>query len=406
MRFTYAKSWLDTPGARPISLSLPLSAKPLSGDIVYNFFDNLLPDNPDIRLRIQRRFSCSTSHPFDLLRAIGSDCVGALQFGESAEMPNVKTVHSTPVSDTEISEILRDYIDAPLGMSRSNDEFRISLAGAQEKTSFLHHKNKWHIPLGPTPASHIIKLPIGMLQHFKIDMSHSCENEWLCMKIAKAYSLPVADVALKKFGSIQTLIVDRFDRRWASDGTWLMRIPQEDVCQALGVSGGLKYESDGGPGIIAIMDLLSQSNHAERDRGLFLKAQMLFWMLGAIDGHAKNFSIRLLPDGRFELTPLYDILSAAPFFSKHKLPVQKAKMAMAVFGTKKKYYGINRIRKRHWISTAQKAEYSTESAHKIADELFERLDEVKRHVSDMIPANFPDYIADGIFRWMQKVRDG
>ncbi|WP_241008839.1 HipA N-terminal domain-containing protein [Aggregatibacter actinomycetemcomitans] len=71
--------WLDSARSRPISLSLPLSHRVYRGDPVYNFFDNLLPDNEQIRSRIQQRFQTSTKSPFDLLSTIGQDCVGAIQ---------------------------------------------------------------------------------------------------------------------------------------------------------------------------------------------------------------------------------------------------------------------------------------------------------------------------------------
>jgi serine/threonine-protein kinase HipA len=106
------------------------------------------------------------------------------------------------------------------------------------------------------------------------------------------------------------------------------------------------------------------------------------------------------------LTPLYDILSAAPFFDKRRLPIQKAKTAMAVQGTKKKYYGLHRIRRRHWISTAERTGFSAKSAGRITDELCDRVQESIRRLSDMIPPDFPGYIADGVFGWMRKVRDG
>lgn len=113
-------------------------------------------------------------------------------------------------------------------------------------------------------------------------------------------------------GDIRALSVTRFDRRLASDGQWIIRLPQEDFCQVLGVSPGLKYESDGGPGIVEIMTYLLGSVHPEQDRATFMSAQVVFWLLAATDGHAKNLSVYLLPDGALRLTTLYDILSVYP----------------------------------------------------------------------------------------------
>lgn len=160
LSFTYDETWLNTPGKRPISLSLPLTHQPFTGNIVYNFFDNLLPDNPQIRARIQAKFYASTSQPFDLLANIGKDCVGALQLIEG-EIPTFeKTINFKFLSEKEIALLLRDYQNHPLGMFSDND-FRISIAGAQEKSAFLYHQDKWCRPLKETPTTHIHKFYSG-----------------------------------------------------------------------------------------------------------------------------------------------------------------------------------------------------------------------------------------------------
>ena len=96
----------------------------------------------------------------------------------------------------------------------------------------------------------------------------------------------------------------------------LLRLPQEDMCQALGVPPHLKYESDGGPGMDRILSLLLHSDNAKKDRLTFFQAQILFWMLCATDGHAKNFSLMLLPQGHYTLAPLYDVMSAYPVLGR------------------------------------------------------------------------------------------
>jgi serine/threonine-protein kinase HipA len=276
--FQYAKEWLDANEVQPISLSLPLHPKIYEGDRVYNFFDNLLPDSTGIRTRIQTRFKISTSQPFDLLRAIGADCVGAIQLCANQTIPNIEVVNAHSLSTAEIAQILRGYQNTPLGMIAEVDDFRISIAGAQEKTALLWYQNQWCRPTGTTPTSHIFKLPIG--SHSNLDLSESCENEWLCLEIVKAFGLPAANAQLESFDGVKVLIVERFDRRWSQDGKWLMRLPQEDFCQILGVSPNLKYQNDGGPGIAEIMQVLQGSRNAESDRELFFRSQVLFWLLG------------------------------------------------------------------------------------------------------------------------------
>jgi serine/threonine-protein kinase HipA len=246
MSFQYAADWLNTVGARPISLSLPLTSVSYEGDRVYNFFDNLLPDSASIRSKIQTRFQISTNQPFDLLRAIGADCVGAIQLGENHAPGSVETITAKPLSTGEIAQLLNGYKNTPLGMIEEVDDFRISIAGAQEKTALLWHQNQWCRPVGAMPTSHIFKLPMG--NHDNLDLSESCENEWLCLEIARAFGLPAANAQLQFFDGVKVLVVERFDRQWSKDGKWLMRLPQEDFCQILGVSPSLKYQADGGPG--------------------------------------------------------------------------------------------------------------------------------------------------------------
>ncbi|MGB7417456.1 MAG: HipA N-terminal domain-containing protein, partial [Thermosynechococcaceae cyanobacterium] len=209
--FQYAKEWLETPGARPLSLSLPLRGAIYDGGPVYNFFDNLLPDSKAIRDRIQVRFQTQTSRPFDLLSAVGLDCVGAVQLCSQQPWPKVDEVSKRVLSDNEIAKLLRGYRISPLGMTKEADDFRISIAGAQEKTALLKYKGKWCLPSGPTPTSHIFKLPIGFIQNNSVDLSESCENEWLCLEIAKAFGLPVANASIQKFEDIKVLVVERFD---------------------------------------------------------------------------------------------------------------------------------------------------------------------------------------------------
>lgn len=161
--FKYHQTWLDTPNARPISLSLPLMGEQFSGEVVYNFFDNLLPDNPQIRMRIQAHFHALTDQPFDLLASIGKDCVGAIQVIEDENIQITDSMSFQPLNESDIASILRNIQNHPLGMLEDNNDFRISIAGAQEKSALLFWEGKWNRPLGITPTTHIFKLPIGYI---------------------------------------------------------------------------------------------------------------------------------------------------------------------------------------------------------------------------------------------------
>ena len=402
MTFCYDESWLARPGARAISLSLPLQADRFEGDVVYNFFDNLLPDNERIRSRIQARFRTPTRQPFDLLSSIGSDCVGAIQLYPSGTSINpVTEIHADPLSETEIAALLRGYQNAPLGMEVESDDFRISLAGAQEKTALLYYRQQWHRPRGSTPTSHIFKLPVGYIAANNIDLRESCENEWLCLQLARAFGFRVPDAEIAHFGDQKVLIVERFDRRWSQDGSWLMRLPQEDFCQALGVAPALKYEADGGPGIAAGMKLLLGSQQAIADRETFFRTQILFWLLAAIDGHAKNFSIFLEPGSAYRMAPLYDILSAYPLMAPAGIAPQKAKMAMAVRGKNRHFHWAN-ILPRHYEAMAKHVGFSATRAAGLLAEMASQTDQVIAQVESHLPEGFPVLISDPIFSGLRK----
>ncbi|MFE8116313.1 type II toxin-antitoxin system HipA family toxin [Brenneria goodwinii] len=403
--FKYDETWLGLSGSRPISLSMPLRRQVYQGDEVYNFFDNLLPDNLDIRRRIVARHHADSTQPFDLLAKVGQDSVGALQLVPlGTPISDVKKIEYKPLSEQELEKILTGYqTDAPLGMIEEEDDFRISIAGAQEKTALLYLDGRWCLPLNATPTTHIIKLPIGKIEShsYSIDMSDSVENEYLCMLIAKEFGLSVPRCFIMQAGTIKALAVERFDRRFSSDETWIMRLPQEDFCQVLNVPSAKKYESHGGPGITDIMSVLLGAIYPETDRDAFMKAQVLFWLLAATDGHAKNFSLFIEPQGRYRLTPFYDILSMYPAFGGRGLHPRDAKLAMGLIGSKGKKYKIEQIFPRHFFQTAKVVGLARESMANILTEFSERVDAVAANVRRQLPIDFPTHISDSILGGLQ-----
>jgi len=398
--FVYNNLWQNAEYAIPISLSMPLTETKHKGDVVYNFFDNLLPDNKEIRQRIQSRFGTKTDRAFDLLTSIGQDCVGAIQLlPEEASFADVKTISCSPMNEQEIAESLRNYQTLPLGMSKNKD-FRISLAGAQEKTAFLWHEEQWQRPTGTTPSTHIFKLPIGHIKPAGIDLSESVKNEWLCLEIMRSFDLPVAGANIQTFEDEEVLIVERFDRELSTDHSWIIRHPQEDMCQALNIAPSLKYENNGGPGINSIMELFRSSTSPDKDRKQFMKTVFLFWVMGAIDGHAKNFSIFLRNRGRFESTPIYDVISAYPVTSKRQLKLKDMKMAMALHG-KNTHYKWHEIMPKHWLDESKRAHFPESEMISIMEEVTSKIDSVIEKVISKLPPGFPDEISGPIFEGMQ-----
>jgi serine/threonine-protein kinase HipA len=397
--FAYSDKWCRSPKARPISLSMPLVGAEQSyrGDLVEAFFDNLLPESPLVRSRVQSQFGAPSSDPFDLLAEIGRDCVGAIQLvPEGAKPDDVNHIAADPLSESAVAEALRAVLlPAPLGQRRV-EPFRISIAGAQEKTALLHHEGRWCRPLGATPTTHIFKLPLGRVGRDQLDLSTSVENEWLCSRLLAAYGMAAAWTEIDRFEDQRVLVVTRFDRERSRSGAYWVRIPQEDMCQALATPPAQKYEADGGPGVRRIMELLLGARNAQESQRRFFQAQVLFWMLAAIDGHAKNFSVFIEHGGSYSLTPLYDVLSAYPVMGQGagRLPPQAVTMAMAVWG-KQRHYRWSEIRLRHWLATARDCGLATE-APGVIQELIDRTPGAIAEVEATLPRDLPASVSEPI----------
>lgn len=406
-QFRYVDEWVRSENARILSLSLPFQPgnPPHEGVVVENFFENLLPESKVIRERVHQRFATTSTRAFDLLAEVGRDCVGAIQILPQEDEPDGwNEIQSEPLSDEQVEKALKTASTTPLP-GQAGEEFRISIAGAQEKTALLWHKNAWHKPLGATPTTHIFKLPLGLVGHMEADLSTSVENEWLSSKIVGAYGLDIADCDYRIFGETKALVVERFDRRKSDQGDFWLRLPQEDMCQALGVAPADKYEADGGPGMRDILELLRGSRQHEQDRRTFFKSQILFWMLAATDGHAKNFSIFHQRQNSYRMTPLYDVLSAWPIIGNgaRQLPWRDAKLAMA-FRTKNAHYALSHIQRRHFNGVAARLGLG-EDAEDIIEEILQATPEVIDSVQGMLPADFPAQVADSILQGIRIAAD-
>lgn len=390
--FQYDASWLTWEHALPVSLSLPLREDRYIGAPVIAVFDNLLPDSAPIRRRMAERVHAQGLDAYDLLSAVGRDCVGALQFlPDGVEPGRAGTVDGKPINDSEIAHLLGNLASTPLGLGEDED-FRISIAGAQEKTALLCWKGRWYKPLATTATTHILKPQIGRLPN-GIDLSDSVENEFFCLKLTAALGLPSAAATIEEFEGNRVLVVERFDRRWTSDNR-LLRLPQEDCCQALSVPPSMKYESDGGPGIPAILNLLKAGDQPEADQTTFLRAAIVFWLLGATDGHAKNFSVFLFPGGRFRMTPLYDVISAQPSLEAGQIKRNKMKLAMAV--GESRHYVVDSVVPHHFIQTAAKAGIGAGRVMAIFDELRAQVPAAIEQVIASLPKAFPAKVAGSI----------
>ena len=388
-QFIYSRSWLESPRFRPISLSIPATGVPVVGEAVVRYFENLLPDRDEFRRAMRDNAHLASASEFDLLAHYGRDCVGAITLLPPGEPPEpVTAMRMEALSDADVAALLRGATLAP----SAGGELRLSLAGAQSKTALTLWDGRWHRPMGATPTTHILKLPMGIVGDPPVPFHHSVDNEHLCAVLLANLGFEIAPTRIVEFEDQRVLAVERFDRALAPGG-YLLRLPQEDMCQALGVSRAAKYEHrDGGPGIRRIDELLRFSFEARRDRAAFFRANIVFWLLAATDGHAKNFSLRLEAGGGYRLAPLYDVMTTYPVvgrksgtFDPHKLH-----MAMAPPGTKNRHFAHREIGLRHWQDAAGALGLDIDPAAML-EELAADVDRIAAATAAVMPRGIDDH---------------
>ncbi|MEO0996425.1 MAG: HipA domain-containing protein, partial [Pseudomonadota bacterium] len=230
-------------------------------------------------------------------------------------------------------------------------------------------------------------------QRDNYDLTRSVENEHMCLAILRELDLTTANTEIVGFDGIRTLVIERFDRQWTRGGR-LLRMPQEDCCQAMSFPPTRKYQSDGGPSMTDIFEFLKASDAAAHDQLVFMKAQIAFWLLGAIDGHAKNFSVFLYPGGGFQLTPLYDVMSAQHLLDAKQLRRKDMRLAMSV--GKNRHYRIHEIQPRHFQQTAKRAGLPEGMADMALAQIYENLPTAIEAVCASLPSDFPVEVRDSI----------
>ena len=242
------------------------------------------------------------------------------------------------------------------------------------KTAFLFHNGKWLEPTGATPTTHILKPQIGKraTSYGELDHTESVQNEHFCMTLCRLLGLDVADTKIVKLDDdLHVLSIKRFDRMVDGKGR-ILRLPQEDMCQAHGIPPEMKYESRGQIGIQRCVKLLESSDNAVSDMQNFLKAQVILWVIGSIDGHAKNYSIFLRPRNRFAMTPFYDITSDQWQRNIGQIRSDDFRLSMKV-GNRKRYK-IDSIKPRHFAQTVTKVGFPLDVFHDVLEEIASNLD--------------------------------
>jgi serine/threonine-protein kinase HipA len=401
LTMSYAKSWLDSSSATPVSLSMPVTTASYTGPAVRAYLEGLLPDDDQVLERWGRTYHVSARNPFALLRHVGEDCAGAVQLVRPERLAEVLSGkgHITWLSEEELTSKLASLVSTPANWHLS-ESGQFSLAGMQTKTA-LHldpTTGRWGQPRGAAATTHIFKPAVpGFVDHEL--------NEHLCLSAAFELGLESAQSQIQNFGQHRFIVVTRYDR-YRSDEGQVLRLHQEDMCQALGISSRHKYQNEGGPTPEQIVGLLRNrirpqqvaSEAIER----FTQALAFNWLVGGTDAHAKNYSL-LLAGGQVRLAPLYDVASALPYDDMY-LP--KLRMAMRIG----REYRLERIQGRHWRRFAVENRLDP-------DRLIARIDDMARHMVaafetaaadpsiEQLDSPMPQQLVDAIARRIPRCRE-
>jgi serine/threonine-protein kinase HipA len=342
LSFAYAPSWREARGAYPLSLSMPLALTEHPHSAIEPFLWGLLPDNEFVLQRWAQRFQVSPRNAFGLIAEVGEDCAGAVQFVTPERFEALRGQNAPQVqwlNPADVAARLRALKADASAMRAPRDLGQFSLAGAQPKTALLYDGQRWGVPSGRTPTTHILKPATA-------EFDGHAENEHFCLSLARAAGLPTAATEVLRFGDETAIVVTRYDRI----GEPISRAHQEDMCQALGLHPSRKYQNEGGPGPSEIIALLRANvgggaEAVREDVESFVRALLFNWLIGGTDAHAKNYSLLIGGGGIVRLAPLYDVASIFPY--AHIDPL-KAKLAMKIGND----YRLRDIGWRQWLDFA------------------------------------------------------
>lgn len=375
LTFEYDEEWRARRGAVPLSLSMPLAMSAHGNAVVAPFLWGLLPDNEVILDAWAKRFQVSARNPFALLRHVGQDCAGAVRFATPEDAETIARSNAGRVEwldERAIGDRLRLLKRDVAAWRASTDAGQFSLGGAQPKTALLHDGKRWGLPSGRLATTHIIKPDVPGLE----DHAH---NEHFCLQLAAELGLPVAASKVHRFDGESAIVVARYDR--VRVGRDVVRIHQEDLCQALSVHPTRKYENEGGPGAAAAMQLLASVSRAPtEDRTTFVQALGLNWVIAGTDAHAKNYSLLLGAGMTARLAPLYDIASVLPY---DQFSLRRLKLSMKIGGK----YRVLEIGARQWQKLSAEVGINEEALIALLRDLTRRLADLASTVRRQLRAD-------------------
>jgi len=378
--FVYDKNYLMNKNAVPLSASLPLQSEEFPQKQCIPFFSGLLPEE-DSRKKIADYLHISETSTLKLLEALGGECAGLISILSEEDSLSTETSYSLNsenyelLDDKKLSNFIERMNTRPL--IKADDKLRLSLAGAQEKLALAKINGEWYLPLNGAPSTHILKpTRTGSLSSLAI-------NEYICMKLAKSFGLPVPEVDLLKIAGKDVFVIERYDR--INDGNFIQRLHQEDFCQALGIMSTSKYQNDGGPGIADIFNTITKvCTVPVLESQKFLRYVIFNYLMGNCDSHGKNYSL-LYKNDRVELSPLYDVVSTVIY------PGLTENLSMKIG----KHYEIQKVSKEDFSLLAESLNIKYSLFQKIFDDFgkkyintFERLKSDEKVSADILNSIF------------------
>ncbi|GAA3386626.1 HipA domain-containing protein [Cryptosporangium minutisporangium] len=321
LRLTYTPDAVRE-GALFVSAALPVRSAHYPPGAVAPYLEGLLPEG-EMRTRIEQRFGVRRGHVFGLLRAIGRDCAGAVALLPPGETPTDSLAEAEPLDDERLAAEVASLGTAPLGVDA---HVRLSLAGLQDKLLVARLPDgRWARPVDGAPSTHILKPEPARFPGL-------ARLEAFGLAVARELGMTVADADVVEVAGRPVLAVSRFDRRVGEDGR-VLRIHQEDFCQALGRSPVAKYQADGGPGFVdAAFALRAVSSEPPVDLVRLLHAAVLTVLIGNADAHARNFSMAYRSPRDRRLAPLYDLVPTTLLTVRPGEAPLSSSLAMSVNG--------------------------------------------------------------------------
>ena len=365
LSLTYLQDWRQSIDAVPLSLSLPLTSDAHRHKTIVNYLWGLLFERKPVLEALANANGISVEDVFGLASLRGEDLPGAVVIVPPGKHNDLRKREGVKqIGEAQLAKFLKELSSGRTALGITEGASLFSLAGVQPKKAICLINGKWCEPRGSTPSTHILKPPMP-------DFDGVVEVERFCLRLANKLGLTVAKSSVLYLNDQPYFVAERFDRvriknskrvALSESGGTVVRIHQEDICQALGVHPDKKYQWSNGPSMRDVMRLLTGSERAGIDRERFMRACAFNFVMAAPGAHAKHYSILHNPRGTFRLAPLYDVISVLAYDT-----AKYNHLAMSVDGERE----WKRIKPKHWEREAQACGFNPKTMRRLVAEIIE-----------------------------------